>query len=335
MYVQEDELTALQESLKALSAPAPAPAQPSKQPQATPGRLAIPEQPPSTCLSAGAAIDRNRQEYRNADCQPVPDRSGKPSNTAQAPRMTTLATLQQPSPMISLVHSSGAPDPDNRGRQPRTPQFGVTWHCPTGVYSSDKPFQTAADATMREDGASHFKLQQTSRSRAVFRNPSMPLQEHQLAKGQKALMDSLKSTTSHVPIEYNAQGGVHRPPKQLRQSLMQEPAGTAGRPAGRAGAVCIMRPSAPAALQQQETSPRQPSEPEQPAIPPLLEPSPYIVEEPDSPTQEPVDRSWGFAAKQQKAMPSCLITETTITRKGLFETSQFSSLLVFGQSCHM
>ncbi|CAK0784979.1 hypothetical protein CVIRNUC_008184 [Coccomyxa viridis] len=269
---KEDQLAALQKSLEALCGPASA--QPCKPLQATPGRLAIPEQPPGTCLSAGAAINRNRQQDRDLECQPASHRAGAPSIAAQAPYVATLATQQQPRPTISLLDGSGAPDAHNRGRQLRLPLSRVTQHRQTGVKSSNEPPQPVALGAIRETGASHSRPQQDSWPEPVFSNPSAGLQQRQPAKGQEALRDSPKASTA--------------------------PAWTYSR--------------AEAASQQQRISSRQPSEPNHPAIPPLLEPAPYIVEEPDSPTQEPVGRSWGVAAKQQEAMPSCLITETTITR---------------------
>ena len=325
--LQEDELAALQKSLKALCGPALA--QPSKPLQATPGRLAIPEQPPDTCLSAGAATNRKRQQDKNLECRPLPYSAGAPSSTAQAPRTVTPATLQQPRPTISLLNGSGAPDSNNRGRQLRLPLSRVTQHPPTGVKSSNEPPQTRA---IRGTGASHSRLQQDSWPGPVFSNPSAGLQQRQPAKGQ---MDSLKNATSPVWTDSSAQAGVHKPLEHLGLSLMQESAGTAGRRAGTGDAVYATRSSAPAASQQQTPASRQPSEPDHPAMPPLLEPAPYIVEEPDSPTQEPVGRSWGVAAKQQKAMPSCLITETTITRsdmEGPHESSQTQQLACVGRS---
>ena len=325
-------MAALQKSLKALSGLALV--QPSKQMQAKRGRFAILEQPPSNCLPAGAPIDRNRQQKDDIYCQFKPGRAGRPSSTAQAPHTTTLAALQQPRPTRSLLHSSGASDSDIRGRQLRTPPVRVTQHPPTGVYSSNEAPQSKALRTTRENGALHSRLQQTSRSGPVISNPPMLPQEHQPATAQEALMDSLKSTTSPIWTDCNAQGGVNKPPEQFERTLMQEPAGTAGRQAGRADAVCKTAPSAPAASQQQGDPPREASEL---AISPLLEPTPYIVEEPDSPAQEPVVRSWGVAAEQQKSMPSCLITETTVTRsdmEGHHGSCQFS-LLEVGQSCHI
>ena len=322
MYLQEDELAALQKSLQALCGPAPA--QLSKQLQAAPGRRALPEQPPDTCLSGGAAIARNRQQDEDIECQPAQDSVGRP--TAQAPCMAAPAKLQQPRPTMSLLNSSGAADSHDRGRQRRMSLSRVTQPRPTGVRSSNEPPKTIALGAIRESGASHSRLQQTSWPRPVFSNSSVVQIEHQSAKGQEALTDTLKNPTSPVWTESSAQAGVHKPPEHLRQSRMQEPARTAGRLAGRADAICVSRPSAPAASRQQVTLSRQPSEPDHPAIPPLLEPAPYIVEEPDSPTQEPADRTWGAAAEQQKAMPSCLITETTITRsamEGLHGSLQF------------
>ena len=312
MHLQEDKLAALQKSLEALCGPVPA--QPSKPLQATPGRLAIPEQPSGTCLSAGAATDRNRQRDKNMECQPAPVRAGAPATTAQAPRMPALATLQQPRPTMSLLNSSGAPDSANRGRQLRLPLSRVAQHRPTGIESSNELPHPTALGTMRGTGASHSRPQQDSWAGPVFSDPSARLQQRQPAKGQEALMDSLKNARSPVWTDSRAQAGVHKPAEHLGQSLMQGPAGTAGRRAGRADAVGIIRSSAPAASKQQNPVFRQPNEPDHPAIPPLLEPAPYIVEEPDSPAQEPGARSWSAAAKEQKAMPSCLITETTITR---------------------
>ena len=336
-YLQEDQLADLQKSLEALCGPASA--QPCKPLQATPGRLAIPEQPPGTCLSAGAAINRNRQQDRDLECQPASHRAGAPSIAAQAPCVATLATQQQPRPTISLLDGSGAPDAHNRGRQLRLPLSRVTQHRQTGVKSSNEPPQPVALGAIRETGASHSRPQQDSWPEPVFSNPSAGLQQRQPAKGQEALRDSPKASTAPAWTSSRAEAGVHKPvhkpSEQDEQSLMQEPAGIAGRRAGRADAVCATRSSAPAASQQQRISSRQPSEPNHPAIPPLLEPAPYIVEEPDSPTQEPVGRSWGVAAKQQEAMPSCLITETTITRsaiEGPHESSQSSSLLAFKRS---
>ena len=295
--VQDDELASLQRSLQALSGPAQL-----KQPD--PAVL-------STSAGSGAPAEGDTGVFcKSAQAKPAQQGPrGKASYQGSAPRRAAAsAAAQQPRPVISLVSSSLQQWPHSTVRQHSNPQLA-------GLAGPQQdqggiPELASSGKAQHNDNLTQEFLQAQPDGHAPGKrawqqrpNPCSSCEPSTQQRSQKAAQMMLSAQPSA---------------KQMRMQASRS-AGEVAKHTSRGTAEHLRPVAAVPMLQQQHQGAAEQSDGAgHPALTPPLEVLPYTVQEPDSPPLEQAGpRQNTSAAPQAQMPPTCIYTETTITRWAL------------------
>ena len=319
MQLQENELANLQRSLRSLSGPA----QPLRPAQAMPNRLPGPLRPDSGstgvfCRMLQQQQQQQRQQFPRGDQRTgrAPLGAGPTAQQAAAP-----APMQQPLPASSLIDATAAQESQGRARQIQIPQARPMLQ-PSALlqWNRGQPEHNAGSYTSRVGGL-HTQPANASRQWNV---PSNTLVHHAPQAHTDATNASKPSQQrvgapphSQRPTTPQLSPGAAKaapqastcPRQQTQMHGLQSPgtANTHVRSASRT------QQNSLAALSKAVT--KQPADAGHPAMSPALEPAPYTVQEPDSPSQEHAEGAQVSTRKHNRhTAPTCIYTETTITR---------------------
>ena len=309
--MQEDDLANLQRSLQALSGPAKL-----SQPKfAVLSRSAGSDFPGTG--NTGVFCNSNQAKAQQLVQGVLQSPTDKPYLQGFAPQSTAaVASVQQPRPAISLVNSSVRQRSHLTVRQHHLPQLSILRSpSPSQAeagpqHNRDRRPEQASHATAQYNG----ELTQNVLSQPSRQGPGKPAWKQrpsQCSSNNRSTQQCSQRAVQKTLTAYPACGHMQMqaPRSAAGQSDSHNSEGTAQQAGGAA--------AAPALLQHQGGA-KQPDRAGHPAIPPVLEPVPYTVQEPDSPPLQGAGTRRGTPARPQAQMPpACIFTETTITRWGL------------------
>ena len=315
MHLQENDLANLQRSLCALSGPA----QPLRPAQAMPNRLPGPLLPDSGSTGVFRKSQQQQQQQPPRADQgtgPAPLKAGPIAQHVAAP-----APMQQPLPASSLVDAMAAQKSQGRARQIPIPQARPMLQPSAPLQWNHGQPEHNADSYPSRFGGLHSQPANTNRqlnvpSNALVHNaPQAHTNLTNASKPSQQRVDapphSQRPTTPQLsPGAAKAGPQASTYPRQQTQTHGPQSTGTANtyvRSASRTQQDSL------AALS--KAVPRQPADTGHPAMSPALEPSPYTVQEPDSPSQDHAGGPQVTTGEHNRHMaPTCIYTETTITR---------------------
>ena len=303
--VQEDELARLRRSLQALSGPA-------QLSRSTPEAVSTSAVSDNTDNGNTGVFCEGNQAKGQQQTERVQQCPGRDS-AFQRSATQGMTAFPQPRPVISLVSTSLQQRSHSTVRQLGNPQLGRL---------SPAPCQPGACPRHSQGGAQgQASLAEIHHSSALVESLA-PSQAESQGPGKSSWQQRPPPQgNGHSSTQQHAQNAVQRslgaqPGSSHMQMQVSRSAGEVDERTGRTTAELPVA-AFPVVLQHQGAA-KQPARASHPAMAPLLEPSPYTVQEPDSPPPQGAESRQGPSAASQAQMPPiCVFMETTITRWGL------------------